>query len=365
MESTSLPVPALPHRLLAAGGALVDRAALRVMEALLLSGGNPNDAHARARHRDAVRVYTDPALRADPLAFFPEPCCPDVEVTATWQTGTWLVERLRWGSNYRCLDPDWQPELDRHENNRFGHAEWLRHGTAGAPVVVCVHSWATGYFRLQRVLFGAAELFRMGMDVLLFMLPFHGPRTPAESRFGGQYFPGTLPQRINEGVGQSIWDLRGLIAWLRARGAGPIGVMGMSLGGYTTALLASLDPDLAFAVPIIPAVSIADLFWEHGEGRPERRRAEARGVTLQGLRDLLAVHSPLNHRPLVPHEGRLIVAGLGDRVCPPSHILALWEHWERPRLRWYPGSHIAHFGRRQVLRDIRAFVGERLDLAPT
>jgi len=42
---------------------------------------------------------------------------------------------------------------------------------------------------------------------------------------------------------------------LRAAGTGPVGAFGMSLGGYTVALLASVEPQLAFAVPMIPIVS--------------------------------------------------------------------------------------------------------------
>jgi hypothetical protein len=357
----------LPHRLLVASGALVDRAALRVMEAMLLSGGDPNAPDAVARHDTALRLYGDPNLRTDPRLFFRPPCVPEVEVTSRRRTRLWTIERLRWPSNYRCFDPEWQAELDRHEANAYGHAEWIRHGGRGYPTVVCVHSWATGWFPLQRVLFDVESMFRAGMDVLLFMLPFHGPRTPATSRFGGQLFPGTMPHTVNEGMGQAIWDLRGLLAWLRGQNAGPIGMMGMSLGGYTTAMMACLEPDLAFTVPIIPAVSIADLMWIHGEGRPARRLAEARGVTLDVLRDVMAIHTPLRHQPQVPREARMIVAGLGDRVCPPEHVVALWEHWEQPRILWFPGSHIAHFGRSRVLREVREFAAERfaaVDAAP-
>jgi hypothetical protein len=41
----------------------------------------------------------------------------------------------------------------------------------------------------------------------------------------------------------------------------------------------------------------------------------------------------------------MVVAGLGDRLTPPAHSVELWEHWHRPALRWFPGSHILHFER--------------------
>jgi dienelactone hydrolase len=64
--------------------------------------------------------------------------------------------------------------------------------------------------------------------------------------------------RTNEAFGQAIWDLRGLALALRADGASAVGAMGMSLGGYTTALWSTIDPEdaggIEFAVAMIPAV---------------------------------------------------------------------------------------------------------------
>jgi hypothetical protein len=57
----------------------------------------------------------------------------------------------------------------------------------------------------------------------------------------------------------------------------------------------------------------------------------------------------------VPLDRRLIVAGLGDRLAPPEQSVLLWEHWERPRIEWFPGSHVLHIGReryRQALREL-------------
>src|SRR5260221_165757 len=55
-----------------------------------------------------------------------------------------------------------------------------------------------------------------------------------------------------------------LAGFLRARGAPTVGAMGMSLGGYSTALFATVDDALGFAVPIIPLASIADFARDQG-----------------------------------------------------------------------------------------------------
>lgn len=53
--------------------------------------------------------------------------------------------------------------------------------------------------------------------------------------------------------------------------------MGMSLGGYSTSLLATVEPRLAFAVPIIPLASVADFALEQGQlGAAPARCSSAR-----------------------------------------------------------------------------------------
>jgi pimeloyl-ACP methyl ester carboxylesterase len=339
-------------------GAGLDRATLPVMERVWLFEGRPSDPGARAEQAHAVAVYADEALAADPLRFFPDPSAAEVTVTRTHPLTGGVRETWRWPSAYRTWDRGYQATYDAWEANRNAWAEAWRHEGGGRATAICLHSWATGYLPVQRWAFDVPGLYRDGFDVLLFAMPFHGPRNPAGSAFGGQLFPGTSPQRTNEGFGQLAWDVRALVRHLRAAGAGPVGVMGMSLGGYAAALLAAIEPELAFSVPMIPMVSWADLLWEHGRGRPERRDAEVRGVTVEAMRKLYAVHSPLLHPPRVAWARRMIVAGEGDRVVGTEPVRRLWVHWDRPRVHWFCGGHLAHFGRDAMHRDVRGFLHE-------
>ena len=68
---------------------------------------------------------------------------------------------------------------------------------------------------------------------------------------------------------------------------GRIALVGMSLGGYTAALYATVE-EPPFVAPMIPVASFPDLLWSHGEGRPERARAEREGITLAMLRQDIA-----------------------------------------------------------------------------
>ena len=145
--------------------------------------------------------------------------------------------------------------------------------------------------------------------------------------------------------------------WLRdEHGARSVGMMGMSLGGYVTALMASLDPELAFAVTIVAPTSFADIMWHHGEGRNERLASIARGLTLEDLRALMAVHSPMMRPARIPPERLLMIWGEGDRIVPGVHHLALWEHWGQPEARRFPGGHFLQYGRSGYLHHARRWI---------
>lgn len=91
--------------------------------------------------------------------------------------------------------------------------------------------------------------------------------------------------------------------------------------------------------------------WMRGQ------EAEAHGMTLARFRELWQVHAPLLRRSLVARHRRFIIGALGDRICPPAHATSLWEHWERPRMHWYPGGHLAQFRRGGAHAEVRSFLG--------
>ena len=47
---------------------------------------------------------------------------------------------------------------------------------------------------------------------------------------------------------------------------------------------------------------------------------------------------------------RPVVGGLADRLVPPAHVSALWEHWGQPSAHWVPGTHIV-WPERAALRE--------------
>jgi pimeloyl-ACP methyl ester carboxylesterase len=206
--------------------------------------------------------------------------------------------------------------------------------------------------RLDAFLLLASQWFRGGLDVALLTLPHHGARTPPGARFSGERFAVPHVARLSEAVREAIYEIRQLVHWLREESGAPVGVIGLSLGGYLAALSAGLCDDLDFAVPIVPPVCIGDLAWRFFTQTRHHRAGGKSALSLPELRQAFRLHSPLAHPLRISKQRVMIVAGRGDRIVPPEHPAALWSHWGEPRIHWFSGSHLTPFGRARMARAI-------------
>jgi hypothetical protein len=337
--------------LLCRAGARLDRLALEFVIGRRQPDPPVDSPAWRERLAAARPFYADPRFVAEPDAFFRPPAAPRVQERTLLRRRRGRVLKLTYETDFRPVFPEagLPPPLP-------GTARWWRHDAPGHPVVLCVHGYAGGHPLLETLAFDAPRFYRAGMDVVLYVLPYHGTRMVPDARRSGDGFFGGDLVRTNEAFAQAIYELRALMRHVVAAGAGPVGAFGMSLGGYVTSLLATVEPDLAFAAPMIPLVSLADMIWAVGAGDPLLRRAAAHGWSRDTLAAFFQPHTPLVRPPLVPFERRLVIAGVGDRICPPGHADALWRHWGRPRIHWYPGGHLAQFRRGAALGEVLRLV---------
>ena len=345
--------------------AAIDRGVVRWMERQMAPRSTRIDlTDARARMLELAQAYREGTL-GHPSPFFPVPTPAAVELRPAGDgpLGTQIVD-LTFRSDYVPFLPAARTLYLSTPENLTAHARWWT-SDRGRPTIVLLHGWGGGNFWFEARAFVVPYWLRHGYDVCVFQLPFHGERAPKVDGAmvqSGALFPSPNPLRTNEGFGHAIYDLRALAAFLRARGASAVGAMGMSLGGYTTALWASVaGPEDAggidFAVAMIPAVSMSELMWRHGEDSPVRRRAAKAGITGELLAQVFEVHAPLTRPPRVPARARFVIAGKGDRITPPDQARALAAHWGSEIL-WFEGGHLAQVGRGDALRTVRRALGE-------
>jgi len=257
--------------------------------------------------------------------------------------GSAEVVDLSWASRVDPFIPDLAARCADVVENRTARARLYRGEGTSRPLAILVHGYRGGHFGFEERAWPVGALLRRGMDVTLFQLPHHGLRARPGA---GPRFPGSDPRLANEGFGQAVRDLRDLLHWAkRSGGAGAVLAMGMSLGGYMTSLLATLEPSLSFAAPLVPLARLDEIEVDLGRILGSRaEQAEERALR----RRIYRVVSPFARPSQVPPERVLVLAGAGDLITPLSQARALAEHF-RCDLEVFHGAHIVHFGRKRAL----------------
>ncbi len=292
----------------------------------------------------------------------PELPCVQQSTASDGPLGTRVID-LSFASEYRPYHPEARDRYLAFRENSTAHARWWT-SDVGRPTIVMIHGWGADNHWVNARAFDVPYWLRHGYDVAAFVLPFHGARAPDARGVvkSGALFPSSDPLRTNEGFGQAIYDLRALARFVRQHGSSTVGVMGMSLGGYTAALWASVagptDPSgVDFAVAMIPAVSFSRLMFRIGKDSLAHRRAANAGITEDLLADAFAVHSPITRAPAVPRERLFVIAGRGDCITPADHAEELAAHWGTEIL-WFDGGHLAQVGRGDAVRTVRRALGQ-------
>jgi dienelactone hydrolase len=265
-------------------------------------------------------------------------------------------ERMRFESEFEPRRG--APGRDRwlsYERNRHAEVRVLR-SPGSRDWLICVHGLGMGRSWLDFYAMSAAWLRGRGLNLAMPVLPLHGSRAVGSGIASGKGFiVGDVANSLHA-LTQTAWDIRRLIGWLREEGAERIGLYGLSLGGYSTALVASLEDELACAIAGIPAAEFGELACFHGSGRAIWL-AERAGITPERMAAALRPVSPLAFLPRVPRESRFMFGALADRFVPPRQVEALWRHWERPEILWYAGGHLSF----RFHPPVRAFVDRALD----
>lgn len=270
------------------------------------------------------------------------------------------VEVLRFESGYAPAEGE--PGRDRwlaHAPCREGWAYVLRHDGPPRPWLIATNGYRMGHARIDVSIFarffedhgrtGSQGAAGLGLNVLIPVLPLHGPRRT--HWHSGQGFLGVDVLDTIHAETQGLWDMRRLLGWVRAQGAPAVGAFGLSLGGLTTANFASLATGLVAAVPGIPLVSIERILRRHAP-TAQLAWAESQGFDFERVSDLLRVITPTSLTPQVPRENRFLFGATGDRLVTPDQVRDLWRHWDEPEIVWYDGSHISFAGEAAVWEGV-------------
>jgi pimeloyl-ACP methyl ester carboxylesterase len=315
-----------------------------------------------AAEREALRYYAELGATKDPERVFPIPTEPPrISSRPANPFAEWMahghVHNIRFNSSFQAINPAMRDRWDAYQRNNIVHAQHWRHGDGPRPTLCVIHGFMGSAYMFNGLFFSLPWFYRTGYDIMLYTLPFHGRRAEKYSPYSGYGLFANGFAGFAEAMAQAVYDFRSLIDYLEFTGVDRIALTGMSLGGYTSALIACADDRIQAVIPNVPVVmpeKLVDEWWPASMLVAVGDKISAATDELQTAAAMF--HSPLNYPALVPKDRRLIIAGLGDRLAPPEHAEALWEHWDRCAFHWFPGNHILHVSQPDYLRRMTRFM---------
>ena len=315
-------------------GGIPDLLFLRIPSFLL----DKNPATHQA-YLDDLRFYSSRWSPRGGSSFFQLPAVsPASQIIESRPFHDGMIELFRYGSGYQVRNPSLAETFSSYPANLNCYLHLWRHESVGSrPLVLCLHGFMMhGPWRARRM-FKIEAMFGRGLDVALYHQPHHWRRAERRDR---QHLlcPQNAPLTI-ESFGQNLHDLHAAILLLKGLGYSKLGLIGASLGGYTSALYATLDAPVKFMFLAVPAVD----FYPFLKPRPDLFSFQIDQTLLAETRKALDLITPMKYEPKFNASKICVVAHGGDRLCD-ARLTHQWiEKWKIAHYTEVTGGHWLQF----------------------
>jgi hypothetical protein len=291
---------------------------------------------SRSEYESHIDFYIQKGFTENPENFFTFPNeIPTYKILLRRPYLDGEYQLISFSSGYEPQNPMLRESYHAHRNNSTCYIVRWTHGRDDVKTVLCLHGYMLGNPRQAERMFRIRKMFELGLDVALFITPFHWKRAPVSKTQRGIYLQPDNVVMTCECVGQTMYDLYSTCKVLRILGAGSIGLLGASLGGYLAALFICLQPIVDFAAMMVPVVNLSGTLGPDTAKLPFPINAEF----LKKTQKVYEFHSPLNFHPKIPKDRILIIASQGDRLCPFEFVRLLCKKWDWPEHQFLRGGH--------------------------
>ncbi len=210
------------------------------------------------------------------------------------------VHNIRFNSSFEAVNPALRERCRGYVRNNVVRAQHWVHDDGPHPTLCVIHGFMGSPYLFNGLFFSLPWFYRSGYDVLLYTLPFHGQRAERGSPFSGYGYFAHGFSGFAEAMAQAVHDFRSVIDYLEFTGVDRVALTGMSLGGYTSALIASVDDRIQAVIPNVPVVTPDRTVDEWFPANyVVRLRSRIAGTDDELTRAATMYPSPLNYPPLV------------------------------------------------------------------
>lgn len=315
------------------------------------------------------KIYGKDTFGGNPDLFYqsPEEIRPMIESEGTYLPGV-QVSLMSWQSQFKplwndsYLDPTllgmgvdrrqtFTEKFESHKENKICWVRWFKH-TQGAPrkTIVLLHGYGGGHLPLEERAWPTRKTLARGYDVVMMVLPFHGRRKKKSRVILPPRFPSADLRFTVEGIRQTVFDFNCLLKYLHRRGIQDISLAGMSLGGYCSSIIASIQSDLSVTIPVIPLGCMIDLIekQERLVGDPEEKAMQKKAIEAS-----FSMVNPTTFSPKTRPQNIRIIAGKEDGITGVAHAEILQKHFDC-NIDWFSGGHIFRKGFSHLWNEVLA-----------
>ena len=272
------------------------------------------------------------------------------------QASIQLKQSQREWEQYAVSYPTAHPT--RYEKNNTVLADYFQPRNAeGAPLVVLFHGIGDELLIPCKSL--ARALVRKGLACFVPYSVFHSRRMPDEVK---HRYPSLTPDEWFEHYLISVTDIRQAIDWAKSRpeiNAEKVGVVGISFGGFISAITMGIDHRIGAGVFLIAGGNSQKIgrFGRKRSMKKEynitdeeyRRNQQAyrqylSEIAEKGLENVTPPNrayliDPMTFGHRLQERPVLMLNALWDEYIPREASLDLWEAAGRPPISWLPGTH--------------------------
>ena len=218
------------------------------------------------------------------------------------------------------------------------YCEYYRQPDNQKHSVVILLDILDGSMMVPRII--AHNLATNGIDACIMVMPHYGARRSPDKPTQREML--SNPENLVSSIQQAVADVRRTARCLSALkfvDANRIGICGVSMGGFITALSAGVDGSFNRVAVIMAGGDLATVLTTNSkEASSIRRVLEERNLTGDALQELLASIEPLTYADRLRSAKLLMVNGSTDAIVPPACARKLADAIDT-KIHWYPTDH--------------------------
>lgn len=236
--------------------------------------------------------------------------------------------------------------------NDYVRGEAFLNEDESKPNVIFVHGWRMKGFDRIKKNFHNSIMNNLGWNMYYYTLPYHLERQPEASLYSGEFMVSANINRTVESTRQAIVDLRALIRWIKNNKQGPVIIIGVSLGGFVSNLVATLESEIDTLVSIFYSNRLSYSIWNTIPGKYIRQDLESHGGDYKDLMKYWELTVPNQALPKMNKENILLISAKHDQYVHIQDADLLGESLGKPTRYVYNCGHAGIVLKRKKLQRI-------------